>query len=84
MEEKNGIWINPLCEKIDIDSKGPFVKIKEDVIMTVESKGVKVSNDDGKTWSEPIFVCEGISDKEPASKYLLLTRKGTLIALPEF
>jgi hypothetical protein len=81
MEEKNGIWINPLCEKIDIDGKGPFVKIKEDVIMTVESKGVKVSNDDGKTWSNPIFICEGISDKEPASKYLLLTKKGTLILL---
>ena len=80
MKQENLIWINPLCEKLDINKKGPFIKIKEDVIMTVENDGIKTSNDDGKTWSKPIFVCEGLSDT-PASKYLLLTKKGTLILI---
>jgi len=81
MKKEKTVWINPICEKLNIEGKGPFVKINEDIIMTVESKGVKISNNDGKTWSNSTFVCDGISDTEPASKYLLLTKKRTLILL---
>jgi len=80
-ENMESLWINPLCEKLEIDGKGPFIKIDEERLMTIESKGIKISSDDGKTWSKPSFVCEGLSDKEPASKYLLLTEKGTIVLI---
>jgi hypothetical protein len=48
-------------------------------LMTVDAKGLSTSKDDGKTWSEPSPVCEGINPTEPASFYLLQAKSGALV-----
>ncbi len=72
-------WVHPLCQPLDISCNGPFVVLQDGSLATVDSKGFRVSKDDGKTWSDPTPVCEGVSDEEPASHYLLRTQKGTLV-----
>ncbi len=72
-------WVHPLCQPLEITKKGPFVILPDDRLAIVDSKGFRTSTDDGRTWSEPIPVCPGISDSEPSSHRLVLTRKGTLV-----
>ncbi len=72
-------WVHPLCQPLEVTSNGPFVLLEDGSLATVDHQGFRVSKDDGKTWSEPIPVCEGLSPTEPASRYLLRTRKGTLV-----
>jgi len=72
-------WVHPLCQPLDISCDGPFVVLQDGSLATVDSKGFRVSKDDGKTWSDPTPVCEGVSDEEPASHYLLRTRNGALV-----
>lgn len=72
-------WINPIGEPLEVSSNGPFVKLSDEVIGTVDKTGFKTSRDGGKTWSEPIFVCNGINPDEPASFYIIKTAKNTLI-----
>lgn len=74
-------WINPLCEELEIDTDGPFAVISDKEILTVNYDGARVSSDDGKTWSKPIFICEGLSPKFSSSYRLLKTKKGTIILL---
>lgn len=72
-------WVHPLAKPLEIDRNGPFVELEGGSLATVDEKGFRISEDDGKTWSEPIPVCKGINPKEPASYYLLRTRSNTLV-----
>ncbi len=72
-------WVHPLFEPLPIDRNGPFVALPDGSLATVDDKGFRISTDDGQTWSEPTFVCDGINPREPASYYLLRTQKGTLV-----
>ena len=72
-------WVNPIAEPLDVSCNGPFVKLSDDLLGTVDKSGFKTSKDGGKTWSEPIFVCDGINPEEPASYYIIKTAKNTLI-----
>ncbi|MER3417242.1 MAG: hypothetical protein C4297_13690 [Gemmataceae bacterium] len=74
-----GRWIHPLCQPLPVNGHGPFVELADGRLATVDSKGFRVSNDDGRTWSEPIPICPGINDKEPASYHLVRTRSGALV-----
>jgi sialidase-1 len=73
------LWVHPLCQSIPVDRNGPFVAMPDGGLMTVDAKGLRTSKDDGKTWSEPTPVCQGISPSEPASFYLLRTKSGALV-----
>ncbi len=72
-------WVHPLCQPLEVTSGGPFVVLEDGNLATVDHQGFRVSKDDGRTWSEPTPVCEGLSPTEPASRYLLRTRNGTLV-----
>ncbi|GIV14673.1 MAG: hypothetical protein KatS3mg022_0108 [Armatimonadota bacterium] len=74
-------WVHPLFQPLEVSNSGPFVILEDGSLGTVDEKGFRISKDDGKTWSEPIPVCEGINPKEPASYYLLRTQKGTLVMI---
>lgn len=72
-------WIHPACRRLEISRKGPFILMPDGALATVDNKGFSLSYDRGKTWSEPVFVCHGLNPAEPASYYLLRTRKNVLI-----
>ena len=58
-------WVHPLCQPNPVDRNRPFVAMPDGGLMTVDAKGLRTSKDEGKTWSEPQPVCEGINPKEP-------------------
>jgi len=72
-------WTHPLCQPLEVSCNGPFVVLGDGSVATMDPQGFRVSRDDGKTWSEPTPVCDGLSPDEPASRYLLRTRNGTLV-----
>lgn len=72
-------WIHPLAKPLELDRNGPFVNMPDGTILTVDTEGLRRSEDDGKTWSEAQFICEGIKSSEPGSCYLIRTHSGTLV-----
>ena len=72
-------WVHPLCRPIPIDRNGPFVTQPDGSLLTADTKGLRSSKDEGKTWSEPQPICQGINPSEPASFYLLRAKSGVLV-----
>ncbi|MDD4870916.1 MAG: sialidase family protein [Kiritimatiellae bacterium] len=76
-----GRWVHPLCQSLAIDRSGPFLTMSDGGLMGLSTKGLRISKDDGKTWSEPQPVCQDIHPTEPASFYLLQTTRGALVVV---
>jgi sialidase-1 len=81
--EEDSRWVHPLCQPLPVDSNGPFVELADGSLMTIDPQGMRVSQDDGKTWSEAQSVCEGLDGlregREPATFYIVRTRGGALV-----
>jgi hypothetical protein len=81
--EEDSRWVHPLCQPLAVESNGPFVELADGSLMTVDPQGTRRSQDDGKTWSEPRRVCEGLDGlhegREPASSSIVRTRGGALV-----
>jgi sialidase-1 len=81
--EEDPRWVHPLCQPLDADGNGPFVELADGSLMTIDNQGIRVSQDDGKTWSERRNVCEGLDGlregREPASSAIVRTAGGTLV-----
>lgn len=81
--EEDVRWVHPLCQPLAVDSNGPFVELADGSLMTIDPQGTRLSQDDGKTWSEPQKVCEGLDGLrgggEPASSSIVRTRGGALV-----
>lgn len=78
-------WVNPLCQPLWVERNGPFVELADGRLMTIDRQGMRTSSDDGKTWSEPQPICEGLAGlregKEPATFYIVRTKSGVLSIL---
>ena len=76
-------WVNPLCQPLAVERNGPFIELADGNLMTIVSQGVRVSKDDGKTWSETQKVCEKLGSlrggEEAASASILRTKSGALV-----
>jgi len=81
--EDEARWVNPLCQPLAVERNGPFVELADGSLMTIVSQGVRVSKDDGKTWSETQEVCEKLGSlrggEEAASASILRTNSGALV-----
>ena len=81
--EEDSRWVHPLCQPLAVDSNGPFVELADGSLMTIDVQGTRVSQDDGKTWSERQNVCEGLDGlregREPASSAVVRTQGGALV-----
>jgi sialidase-1 len=79
----NDRYVHPLCHQLLIEKDGPFLNLQEGGLMTVVQNGVSISKDDGKTWSKPCFVSDGITGlrggKEPATVYIVQTKSGAMV-----
>ena len=81
--EDDSRFVHPLCKPLAGDKIGPFLELADGRLMTVDSKGMRTSTDDGKTWSEASPVCEGLAGlrkgTEPATFYIQQTKSGALV-----
>ena len=75
-----GLWISDHVHEIKgLDRMGPFVRLNDGVILTVDTTTTFISKDEGKTWTEYAIFKE--SDKFSISKEraLIRTRSGVII-----
>jgi hypothetical protein len=81
--EEDSRWVHPLCQRLPVDRNGPFVELADGSLMTIDTEGMRVSKDDGQTWSEGRHVCEGLArlrdGREPATFYIVRTQGGALV-----
>lgn len=84
--ETESRWVHPLCQALPAASNGPFVELADGSLMTIAASKMRVSKDDGVTWSEGTAVCPGIGGgppgrQEPGAYYVIRTRSGALAAV---
>jgi hypothetical protein len=77
----DGRWVHPLCRPAVVDRNRPLVAQADGSLMVLDVHGLRTSKDDGKTWSEPLAVCQGIHPTEPASSYLVKSKSGALVVV---
>ena len=74
-------WIHPKCKPLQIDTFGPFVELSDGSIMAARGNSTIVSEDNGKTWSEPTPIYEGPPPGVPASGQIIKTRDGAIVLI---
>lgn len=78
-EEKR--WVNPLCQPMPVDRNGPFLSLPDGSLMSLSKDGLRTSQDEGKTWSEPRPVVPGLHASEPSSSAIVKTKNGALVVV---
>ncbi len=74
-------WIHPKCVEPDWppDLLGPFVNLDEERVFTIRDGASMVSEDDGRTWSEPRRMYDGPPPGVPGGGLLTRTQEGVLV-----
>lgn len=73
-----GYRIHEKVEEIQISKKGPFIRLEDGGLMTVESTNCCISYDEGRTWKKyPVFKEEDKYTISPGD--LVLTEKGVIV-----
>lgn len=73
-------WVHPLFQRLETDCKGPFVALRDGRLLTVNDKGLRISQDDGKTWEQTVAGAHGQNpEEEPGSCHVVETTNGTLV-----
>ena len=76
------VWTDPRCTVLVIDKFGPFVKLGDGTILTVEDHATLISEDDGRTWSKPRTMYKGTGPGRPSSSGVMLrTRDGVIVCV---
>lgn len=81
-DSKHAIWVHPKAKRLTIDMIGPFERMGDAQLITVDDRQVLVSGDNGSSWqSRPLFdYVRGSKEyKISEERVLLRTRKGTII-----
>jgi len=76
------LWINPLFEKLSmsaVSGMGPFAKLSDGSLMIVRRNAMRISKDDGQTWSEPRTIYEGDKPGIPGRGQVLKTHDGVIV-----
>ncbi len=74
------VWIEPRCTPMPFENVGPFARLGDGSLLVVDANATRVSDDDGKTWSDPRPIYDGPKPGIPSkSSVLVRTREGALI-----
>ena len=74
------LWLDPRCSVLPVTKRGPYVRLGDGRLLVVGDNATFVSSDEGKTWSEPRTMCEGVTTGVPCrSGALMKTRDGAII-----
>ena len=77
------LWTDPRCTQLDLPlgMLGPFIELLDGRLMTASENATQVSEDEGKTWSDPQQIYTGPKPGVPGSGTLLRTREGVIVML---
>ncbi|MCK4679446.1 MAG: exo-alpha-sialidase [Bacteroidales bacterium] len=73
------LWIHPVCDKLPDDMGRRFVKLKDNSLMTFVNGKTRISGDGGKTWSEPVLICDEPGPGRPQDGLPIFTRDGVIV-----
>ncbi len=73
--------LDPRVGSMPTERMGPFVRLKDGAILTIDGTAAFVSRDEGRTWSAPIPMFSGDPGVEISNERALMrTREGTVVA----
>ncbi len=73
-------WTDPRCKVLASDRFGPFVKLGDGSILTVEGNATLRSEDGGLTWSKPRRMYRGAGSERPNNSGVMVrTRDGAIV-----
>lgn len=52
-ETDQNLWTDPRCTTLSSERFGPFIKLGDGKILTIEDNATVISTDEGVTWSAP-------------------------------
>ena len=74
------LWIEPRCTPLPFNNVGPFARLGDGSLLVIDDNATRISNDDGKTWSDPRPIYDGPKPGIPAkSSVLVRSRDGVLV-----
>jgi len=77
---KAALWLLPAARPMPTDKLGPFIRLADRGILTVDKSSAFISHDEGISWSQPIAMFPA---ETPAllseERSVLLTRGGTIV-----
>lgn len=74
-----GYWIHPKAEEIPGLKTGPFVRLGNGDILTVEGNKSCISKDEGKTWTEYSIFADSSRFEIRIERALIRTKEGVII-----
>lgn len=72
-------WHDPRCTLLPTDKRGPFIKLSNGSIMTIEKNATLISEDNGQTWSESRKIYDGPKPGIPSGGLGLKTHNGVIV-----
>ena len=73
-------WIDPRCTVLPFSTVSPLAELGDGRLLIIEGNATRTSKDDGKTWSKPQKIYDGLGPGIPCeSAVLVRTRAGSLI-----
>lgn len=73
-------WYHPKAKQLLSKKMGPYIRLKDGSVLTIEASSAFVTKNIGKTWTEtPMFPGQDI--KISNERALLRTREGTIVAV---
>jgi sialidase-1 len=77
------LWLEPRCKPLPLINVTQLVTLRDGRLLTMEGPAIKLSSDDGKTWSAPRKIYDGPAPGIPTHDYSVLfaTKAGTLLVV---
>ena len=79
-DTNQGLWIDPRCTTLSSERFGPFIKLADGKILTIEDNATVISADKGATWSAPRPIYDGQGPGKPSSSGVMVrTHEGVIV-----
>ncbi len=76
-EADQNLWTDSRCILLSVDRFGPFIKLADGRILTIEDNATVISADKGETWSEPVVILR-MKDRGPSYPHIFEPNPGEL------
>src|SRR5262245_41772704 len=78
-DPKPALWLHPACKKMPTTNLGPFVRLKDGAILTIDKSDALVSRDEGQTWQSFPMFADPAAYKISDERAVLCSREGTVV-----